>query len=62
MGFGCSYFGIGCGYLGIGCCYFVFGCCLVVRVVASGTNDLGFESSHRQILFAINCIEKTKIK
>ena len=62
MGFGCSYFGIRSGNLGIGCGNLDIGCCLVVRVVASGTIDLGFESSHRQILYAINCFEKTKIK
>ena len=30
--------------------------------VAYDARDLRFESSHRQILFSINCIEKTKIK
>ena len=34
----------------------------VGRVVTSNTKDLRFESSHQQILIAINCIKKTKIK
>ena len=34
----------------------------VGRVVASETRDPWFESSQRQILFTINCIEKTIIK
>ena len=34
----------------------------VVRLVAPNTRDSRFESSHRQNLFAFNCIEKTKIK
>ena len=35
---------------------------LVYVAVASYTTDLWFESSHHQILFTINCIEKTTIK
>ena len=38
------------------------GCGSLGRVVASDTRDMWFESSHWQILFIINCIEKTKIK
>ena len=32
------------------------------RVVASDTRDSRFESSHRQTLFNVYCIEETKIK
>ena len=38
------------------------GCDSVGRAVASDTRGLRFKSSHRQILFTINCIEKKKIK
>ena len=38
------------------------GCYTVGRVIAAETNDLQFESSHRQFLFPIYCIEKSKIK
>ena len=34
----------------------------VGRVVASDTRDPRFESNHWQIIFTINCIQKTKIK
>ena len=32
----------------------------VTQVVASGISDPLFESSHRQILFSFNCVEKIK--
>ena len=35
------------------------GCGLVNRVVTSETRQPQFESSHRSLLFPINCIEKT---
>ena len=38
------------------------GCGSVGRAVASDTKDSRFESSHRQILFANNCVENMKIK
>ena len=38
------------------------GCDTVGKVVASDTRDLRFESSHRQILFAINCTFKSCIE
>ena len=38
------------------------GCGSVGRAVAADTRDPRFESSHRQNLSTINCIEKTKIK
>ena len=43
--------------------YLGSGCDSVCRVVASDIRGLRFESSHQQKhLFAVNCIEKTKIK
>ena len=42
------------------------GCGSVGRAVASDTRDPSFESSHSETfieqLFAVNCVEKTKIK
>ena len=38
------------------------GCGTVGRVVTSNTKDHWFESSHRQILFTLNCITMIKIK
>ena len=38
------------------------GCGSVGRVVTSYSGDPRFKSSHQQILFTINCIEKTEIK
>ena len=35
---------------------------LVGRAIASYTRGPEFKSSHRQILFTVNCIQKTKIK
>ena len=37
-------------------------CGSVGRAVVSNSRDFRFESSHWQILFTINCIEKTKLK
>ena len=37
-------------------------CGSVGREVASHTSDPQFKSSHRQILFTIHCVEKTKMK
>ena len=38
------------------------GCGAIGKVVAPDSIDGQFESSHRQILFTINCIEKTETK
>ena len=43
-------------------CYRESACGPVGRVVASYTRDPGLESSHWQIEFIINCIEKMIIK
>ena len=45
-------------YLKYSCC-----CCdSVGRAIASNSRDPWFESSHRKILFSMNCFEKPKIK
>ena len=44
--------------------YLKYSCCCdsVGRAIASNSRDPWFESSHRKILFSMNCFEKPKIK
>ena len=37
------------------------GCGTVGKAIASNNRDPWFKSNHQQILFTINCIEKTEI-